>query len=128
MAVAIVAAASSLASRSARTAASVPVIGAAGFTVAEKVVGATRAASLVVAASEFSLAAARVEVVGAVGAAVVEAGLGLASFFSTGLLVSVDAAFGASSDFLVSAFSSFLDSAFASLFSVAAGVSATSAF
>ena len=111
-------------------AASVPVIGPAGFTVAEKAVAATRATSLVVAASEFSLAAARVEAVGAVVVAVAETGLELASFFSTGLLVAVGAfgTFGASSDFLASAFSSFLDSAFASLFSVAAGVSATSVF
>ena len=64
-------------------------------------------------------------------AAVVEAGLELDSFFfSTGLLVSDDAVvFGASSDFLVSALAGFAaSSAFASLFSVAAGVSATSAF
>ena len=127
LAVAIVAAASALASRSACADISVPVIGVAGFTVAEKAVAATRATSLVVAASEFSLAAARVEAVGAVVEAVVEAGLELASFFSTGLLVAVGAfgTFGASSDFLASAFSSFLDSVFASLFSVAAGVSAT---
>ena len=85
---------------------------------------ATAAASLALAASELSLVAVRVEVVCAVAVVEVEAN----SFFSTGLLVSVDAAFGASSDFLVSAFSSFLDSAFASLFSVAAGVSATSDF
>ena len=81
---------------------------------------ATAVASLALAASELSLAVARV--------AVVEAGLELDSFFSTGLLVSVGVAFGACSDFSVSAFSSFFVSAFASLFSVVTGFSATSAF
>ena len=75
-------------------------------------------ASLSVADSEVSLDAEQVEDIGAVEAD---------PFFSAGLLVSVDATFGASSDFFVSAFSSFLDSAFASLFPVAAGVSEVTA-
>ena len=96
---------------------SVPV-SVVGCTAARIATGASEAS--LAAASEFSLAVARV--------AVVEAGLELDSFFSTGLLVSVGVAFGACSDFSVSAFSSFFVSAFASLFSVVAGFSATSAF
>ena len=105
-----------------------------GFTVALRVTGVSAvAASLVATDSELSLAAARVEVVDAVVGAVVEAGLALNSaLFVTGRAIFGNeptfSGFEASSDFLVSAFSSFLDSAFASLFSVAAGVSATSAF